>query len=180
MRRLLLIISIISFCAAAALSVGWVRSYQTTDEWWIAWVSRPDQWGSAQVRGTHIYSTKGEWLIVAYELQGFIARGTNPRGVEGLHLSHTYTATANARFIDFHDYIGAKESIFGMRYRLLVSILVTLGVLPPILLRRRRRPGFCRECGYDLRASPERCPECGTATPVRLSGGLGNPGSRGL
>lgn len=54
-----------------------------------------------------------------------------------------------------------------VRFALLASVcaLTTMLLVWHRWRTTRRRPGLCLECGYDLRASPERCPECGTPIP---------------
>jgi hypothetical protein len=93
--------------------------------------------------------------VVVYSPIGVVAQGGGLLGFG--HASVTFPAAA-----------GASATVISIPFWVIVMLTLAL---PLVALRRRLRDirwlrqGRCRACGYDLRATPGRCPECGAAAP---------------
>jgi hypothetical protein len=81
------------------------------------------------------------------------------RGLRSMRAAGVQTGpSASGKYVEID-----REATVPLGYIALIFLL--LGI--PAIVRTRRwltavPPGRCRRCGYDLRASNIRCPECGT------------------
>ena len=85
------------------------------------------------------------------EPQYILSQDAPPRSLNFLGFDFVHGPVPNYGY--FHFYIVGMPHWFVALLLLLLPLKWTL--------RRRLISGACANCGYDLRATPERCPECG-------------------
>ncbi len=98
----------------------------------------------------------------AYTIEPGVTYISAPRFALGFGVSHE-DQVKRARHDEYWNL--AMPNWFVM---LMTAIVPALWLRRPLRLRQRRRNGLCLHCGYDLRASSGKCPECGTAIRARI------------
>jgi len=83
----------------------------------------------------------------------------------GWHYQKTYAGQGGSGFTYVHRSASGDFNI-GLPYWFicLITALAPAARLTSRLRRKRPPPGLCPKCHYDLRATADRCPECGTVT----------------
>jgi hypothetical protein len=160
-RRLFRLLSALSLLLCVGTCVLWARSYWRSDGIWITTdVDNRElqQYGSHWYKG---YTAETAFGQVRFQVQW------------NLSVYPSTPATWSIRWTS-DEHVGFEGQSGGgthtqARYRFsLWRPALAAGVTPGIFVmtrrRRRQNPGhsFCLRCGYDLRATPDRCPECGT------------------
>jgi hypothetical protein len=176
-------------CSAAALvlfgivCIAWVVSLFRTDT--IGWAGFDDRsahtwrnWGVTSFAGElGVYRMESGTVRLdeaPHHLNGTVVPGMQPHAFHhGVARREKWSLHAFA-YRD-HPEGGPDPSMPGWRLRFVavphwfVAIVCAVVGWPAgtrwlkrYLMSRRPKPGCCRSCGYDLRASRQRCPECGT------------------
>jgi hypothetical protein len=147
--------------AGAGLEVGWVRRYELRPDY-EGTTPGPDTFAAASTE--QLLTDDGDWL-----------RHSSDTGWFGWQYARRFEAET---------FDGVNGNLFGpsdwtVSYRLAFphwAPALALAVMPAAWAvararrRGRERSHQCPRCGYDLRATPDRCPECGAVASVSSNG----------
>jgi len=184
-RRVFQILTGLSLLLLIATVVLWVRSYGGSD--YIQW-SRGigAQQLAIESRGDGLETAHGQLRFVTERNVAFVP-DLKPGTTQSLDFYRTHWAYGRLgvghvfwdsprRSIWNHlgfgiwetgmmtSFSDTQRNVFAVPMWLLVIFLALLPGLRMALIRRMRRrhaAGLCPMCGYDLRATPDHCPECG-------------------
>jgi hypothetical protein len=163
-RKLFTLAAASSAVLCAAVCVLWVRSYWVSDSWerdvpgtrvGVGSYSGHVWWARKQYKGTIMFNRTPGYHAIPTEA---FATNTLPPTWE----------FAGFRWTHFRLTGGLVLPFVSQEFRVPDwAVVLATGALPSVWLarrirRQRRAAGLCPACGYDLRATPDRCPECGT------------------
>ena len=176
-RRLLNLLTALSLLLLwVAVVVLWVRSYWASDN--LQYTRVQLAWNETEVRQIIVTTDKGNAAVTVHRqiwngtsekviaLFGYV-RGVVHESYPAVNhpvLGTRYPLGFGFDHIDHSD-TDQVEGVWTVTFPLWAGALLT-AALPAVRLahraRRIHRPGLCPSCAYDLRATPRRCPECGT------------------
>jgi hypothetical protein len=159
-RRLVASLTILSLLLCLATLALWVRSYSHFEE-----LARRNP--HSRLQAVAIRSNAGEliffqrpvtgdtegwiWQYFTYPSPATLDFSNDPGLITFVGCGYVWSAVFRYRIIFFPHWFLA----------LLFAILPAFRLLSILRTRRLNRLGICPRCGYDLRATPDRCPECG-------------------
>ncbi len=197
-RKLIVILAAVSFIAAVAVAVLWVRSLGTRGQERRTPIASVGNWS--------LYVDPSEITLLSLHLDGvndYYESERESNGTPEDAMASTWRneviddqrkdLTSGGLLRDGRQANEADADVFFARdvfefgsnaryggmwsyWRLQLPCWVVIGgalILPTIAAARLRQSqrravaGACAVCGYDLRATPETCPECGTSREMK-------------
>lgn len=184
-RRMFAIASAVSLLACAITMIIWLRSYSAGDD-----LCKADSH-----RDVEIISQAGQ-IVYYEEIERRSAAGPSDPQPSESHWEHNAfrhprrSWAGNESWLErlgiwvAHDQTAAPvpsqppveevteaivpDWLVAIAFAIL-PVIQTAGFVRRSVTARKDRHGLCDSCGYDLRASTARCPECGTVIPVSLN-----------
>ena len=182
MRKLFVLFASISLLACAAVCTAWARSYARSEK--LTWRGERGQHSLRSAPGHVVLSLYAWYPDGRGPIRGEpgLAYERDVPTSAGAELMTIFLLCSDATARTLHwEHAGFAWSQRSSSRDLIVtgvapfwSVTAATGA-PPLgwmaltlgsALRRRRRlktRSLCPTCGYDLRATPDRCPECGTS-----------------